>query len=265
MPRHVLLAPLMGYRKEADWERLQKTIMETDASRVRLLTLPPDLDKTPEVREFIREKLRDMAKRWPRFEWDEGHVNLFSFDACLESLSVLFSEERGNDISVSLGTSGSPGAVPATIACLLWGGRGIYIGDEDYGQPPVTIPNWVRVEGPLGPDELRVLGLVLESRDGLDKKTIVEKLKEAGRIRADQDKHAYRRLASDFLPRLVAHGFVTVGPRDGWDGRHKFVTATEEGHRAYRVLAPLLGRPRGAIFVRGALSKHAHDKIVARE
>jgi len=247
----VLLAPLLGYRKEADWQRLETTIHEADATRVRLLTLPPEQDRAPEVREHIRGKLRDFEKRWPRFEWDERHVDLFSFEDCLQALAILFREEQGNAISIALGTSGGPGAVPSTIACVLWGARGIYVGDVDYARPPVVLPEWLEVEGPLSSDELRVLQLVAESVDGLDKKTILDKLRAMGRIRLDQDKHAYRRLTSKFLPRLESHGFVRVGPRDGWDGRHRFVTATDEGRRALRVLAPMLEEPKQTLHVRG--------------
>ena len=251
MPRNVLLAPLLGFRKDADWARLERTIHEVDATRVRLLTLPSSQDSAPEVRDHIRGKLRDMQKRWPRFEWDERQVDLFSFEDCLQAFAVLFREEDGNTISVALGTSGSPGAVPSTIACLLWGARGVYVGDAGYDKPALVLPEWLSVRGPLTPDELRVLQLVASEPDGLDKKTVVARLKEMGRIRPDQDKHAYRRLTSDFLPRLEEHGFVTVGPRDGWDGRHRFVVATEEGKRALRVLAPMLPEAKPAVHVRG--------------
>lgn len=251
MARNVLFAPLLGFRKDADWARLERTIHEADATRVRLLTLPPSQDSAPEVRDHIRAKLRDAQKRWPRFEWDERQIDLFSFEDCLQAFAQLFREEEGNTISVALGTSGSPGAVPSTIACLLWRARGIYVGDADYEKPAVVLPEWLSVDGPLTADELRVLELVVATPDGLDKKSIVTKLKELGRIRPDQDKHAYRRLTSDFLPRLEEHGFVTVGPRDGWDGRHRFVVATEEGRRALRVLAPMMPEARPTLHVRG--------------
>lgn len=251
MSRNVLIAPLLGFRKENDWTRLEKTIEAVDASRVHLLTLPDAQDKAPGVREYIRQELRDLQRRWPRFEWTEKRVNLFSFEDTLHEMAVLCRSEEEHDVSIALGTSGGPGAVPSTIACLLWGARGIYVGDPEYEQPTLTLPSWIRVEGPLDKDELLVLALVTESPAGLDKKTILAKLKEAGRIRPDQDKHAYRRLSSDFLPRLEGHGFVRVGPRDGWDGRHHFVQATEEGKRAHRVLSPLLSEPTQALFVRG--------------
>lgn len=251
MPRQVLIAPLLGLRAKQDWERLERTILETDATRVRLLTLPSEGDTAPEVREHIRSELRKMEKRALRFEWDERHVDLFSFEDVLHEVAKIFREEEGNLISVALGTSGGPGAVSSTIACLLWGARGVYVGDAQYKRPPLVLPEWLALEGPLSPDELRVLGLVVESGDGLDKKSIVSKLKELGRIRPDQDKHAYRRLATDFLPKLEEHGFVRVGPRDGWDGRHRFVVATEEGKRAHRVLSPMLAESKPAIHVRG--------------
>lgn len=250
MPRNVLFAPLLGYRKQ-DWGRLERTIHECDATRVRLLTLPADVDSKPEVREHMRTELENMARQWPRFEWDERHVDLFSFEDVLQALAVLFREEQGNTISVALGTGGSPGAVAGTIACLLWRARGIYIGDVGYDKPPALLPEWLALNGPLTPEELHVLSLVVTAPDGLDKKTLVAKLKEAGQIRPDQDKHAYRRLASDFLPQLEMHGFVRVGPRDGWDGRHKFVVATDEGRRAHRVLSPMLADPQVKLHIRG--------------
>ena len=249
--RNVLIAPLLGFRKDHDWARLERTIHEADATRVRLLTLPPSHDSAPEVRDHIRGKLRDLQKRWSRFEWDERQVDLFSFEDCLQAFARLIREEEGNSISVALGTSGSPGAVPSTIACMLWGARGIYVGDADYEKPALVLPEWLNVEGPLTPDELRVLELVVATPEGLDKKSIVTKLKEMGRIRPDQDKHAYRRLTSDFLPRLEEHGFVKVGARDGWDGRHRFVVATDEGRRALRVLAPMLPEAKPAVHIRG--------------
>lgn len=113
------------------------------------------------------------------------------------------------------------------------------------------LPEWLGLDEPLTPDELRVLEIVAAAPDGLDKKSIVSKLKEIGRIRPDQDKHAYRRLTSDFLPRLEEHQFVTVGPRDGWDGRHRFVVATDEGRRALRVLAPMMRDPKPAVHLCG--------------
>lgn len=261
MARNVLIAPLLGFRKDADWARLEKTIHEADATRVRLLTLPPAQDSAPEVRDHIRAKLRDLQKRWPRFEWDENLVDLFSFEDCLQAFARLFKEEAGNAVSVALGTSGSPGAVPSTIACLLWGGRGIYVGDENYAKPALVLPEWLSVEGPLGPDELRVLEIVAGEPDGLDKKSLVSRLKGLGRIRPDQDKHAYRRLTSDFLPRLEEHGFVRVGPRDGWDGRHRFVVATEEGRRALRVLAPMVPAARQALHVRARKRTARKEKL----
>lgn len=261
MARNVLFAPLLGYRKEQDWARLEKTIHEADATRVRLLTLPSKLDRAPEVREHIRGKLRDLQKKWPRFEWDERPVDLFSFEDCLHELAVLFREEEGNSISVALGTSGGPGAVASTIACLLWGARGLYVGDADYARAPLALPEWLTVKGPLSPDELRVLGLVVDAPDGLDKKSIVARLKELGRIRPDQDKHAYRRLAVDFLPQLEEHGFVHVGPRDGWDGRHHFVVATPEGKRAYRVLSPMLAESKPAIHVRARSRQEKRTRL----
>lgn len=261
MARSVLLAPLLGYRKEADWHRLEATIIEADATKVRLLSLPEEKDRAPEVREYIRGQLRSLQKRWPRFEWDERRVDLFSFEDCLHAIALLFREEEGNSISIALGTSGSPGAVPSTIACLLWGARGIYVGDADYAKPALILPEWLQVEGPLSQDELRVLKLVADSPDGLDKKTILDKLRAMGRIRADQDKHAYRRLTSDFLPGLVAHGFVRVGPRDGWDGRHKFVVATDEGQRALRVLSPMLSTPAATLHVRGKSRKGRSGRL----
>ena len=251
MPRQVLIAPLLGFRKDHDWDRLERTIEEADATRVRLLVMPPDIDKGGESREHVRAKLKEMKKRWRRFEWDETQVDLLDFEATLQAFAKLFREEEGNLVSVALGTSGGPGAAPSTIACLLWGGRGIYVGDREYGRPPLVLPEWLRLDGPLDADELRVLSLVVAEPDGLDKKTLLEKLKAMGRIRKDQDKHAYRRLTSKFLPRLEEHGFVTVGPRDGWDGRHKFVVATEEGRRAWRVLAPMASPERTALHVRG--------------
>ncbi len=251
VPRNVLFAPLLGFRPEQDWARLEKTIIEADATKVRLLTLPAELDKAKDVREHIRRKLNDMAKRWPRFEWDERRVDLFSFEDCLQAFAELFRDEKSNTISVALGTSGGPGAIPSTIACLLWGARGIYVGDKDYERPPLILPEWLRLDGPLSNDELRVLQLVVEEVDGLDKKAIVEKLKEIGKIRPDQDKHAYRRLATDYLPRLEKFGFVTVGPRDGWDGRRHFVQATNEGRRAHRVLAPMLEN-RARLMIRAS-------------
>lgn len=151
---------------------------------------------------------------------------------------------------MALGTGGSPGAVAGTIACLLWGARGLYIGDAKYEKPPAYLPGWLTLEGPLTKEELRVLSLVVESPDGLDKKTLVAKLKEASQIRPDQDKHAYRRLATDFLPKLEKHRFVTVGPRDGWEGRSRFVVATEEGRRAHKVLAPMLPEPAARMHIR---------------
>jgi hypothetical protein len=178
-------------------------------------------------------------------------VDLLDFEATLQTFARLFHEEAGNVVSVSLGTAGGPGAAPSTIACLLWGGRGIYVGDRDYDRAPLILPEWLRLDGPLDADELRVLGLVVDAPDGLDKKTLLEKLKTLGRIRADQGKHAYRRLTSSFLPRLEEHGFVRVGPRDGWDGRHKFVVATEEGRRAWRVLAPMAPALPLALHIRG--------------
>lgn len=252
MVRSVLLAPLLGYRKEADWYRLEASINEADATKVRLLTLPEESDRAPEVREYIRAQLRALEKRWPRFEWDERRVELFSFEDCLHALAILFREEQGNNISIALGTSGGPGAVPATIACVLWGAKGIYVGDAEYGRDPVILPEWLQVDSPLSQDELRVLRLVADAPDGLDKKSILEKLRAMGRIRSDQDKHAYRRLSANFLPRLEEHGFVRVGPRDGWDGRHRFVTATDEGRRALHVLSPMLDEPRTALHIRGA-------------
>lgn len=250
MPRSVLVAPLLGYRKE-DWARLEQTIQESDASRVRLLTLPPGVDKKPEIREYMRSQLRDLQKRWARFEWEERHVDLFSFDEVLQALAFIFREEDGNEITVALGTSGAPGAVAGTIACLLWGARGVYIGDAGYAKAPAFLPEWLRVDGPLSREELRVLGYVVEAKEGLDKKSLVARLKQAGQIREEQDKHAYRMLSTRFLPRLEEHGFVTVGPRDGWDGRHLFVVATEEGRRAHRVLSPMLSEPRKTLHVRG--------------
>lgn len=250
VPRNVLFAPLLGYRKE-DWARLERTIHECDATRVRLLTLPIGLDTKPEVREHIRSQLRAITKQWPRFEWDERHVDLFSFEEVLQALAVLFREEEGNAVSVALGTGGSPGAVAGTISCLLWRARGVYIGDANYEKPPVFLPDWLALEGPLTKDELRVLSLVVSEPDGLDKKTLVSKLKKMGQIRPDQDKHAYRRLATDFLPKLQEHGFVTVGPRDGWDGRSHFVVATDEGRRAHRVLSPMLGEAPTRLHIRG--------------
>lgn len=261
MPRNVLFAPLLGYRPAQDWARLEGTIHEADATRVRLLTLPSKLDTAPEVREHIRGKLRDLQKKWPRFEWDENRVDLFSFEDCLHQFALLFREERGNAISVALGTSGGPGAVPSTVACLLWGARGIYVGDPEYARPPLVLPEWLRLEGPLLPEELRVLGYVIESGDGLDKKALVEKLKASGKIREDQDKHAYRQLSSVFLPRLVDHGFVRVGPRDGWDGRHHFVVATNEGRRAHHVLAPMLEELRATLHVRGRSRKRPVTRL----
>ena len=251
MPRQVLIAPLLGFRKDHDWDRLERTIEEADATRVRLLTMPPEIDKGSESREHVRAKLKEMKKRWRRFEWDETHVDLLDFEATLQTFAKVFREEEGNLVSVALGTAGGPGATPSTIACLLWGGRGIYVGDRGYERAPLVLPEWLRLDGPLDADELHVLGLVVAEPEGLDKKTLLEKLKELGRIRKDQDKHAYRRLTSRFLPRLEEHGFVTVGPRDGWDGRHKFVVATEEGRRAWRVLAPMAPGVRPALHLRG--------------
>jgi hypothetical protein len=261
MPRNVLLAPLLGYRKDADWTRLERTIHEADATRVRLLTLPPSQDRTPEVRDHIRAKLRELQKRWQRFEWDERQVDLFSFEDCLQAFAELFREEQGNSISVALGTSGGPGAIPSTIACLLWGGRGIYVGDADYDKPSLILPEWLSVEGPLSEEELRVLDLVAATPDGLDKKTIVMKLKELGRIRPEQDKHAYRLVTTKLLPGLEKHGFVTVGPRDAWDGRHRFVVATEEGRRALRVLGPMLSKSKTALHVRGRSTKKPATRL----
>ena len=251
MPRQVLIAPLLGFRKDHDWDRLERTIEEADATRVRLLTMPPEIDKGGDSRQHVRAKLREMKKRWRRFEWDETQVDLLDFEATLQAFAKVFREEEGNLVSVALGTAGGPGAAPSTIACLLWGGRGIYVGDRGYERPPLILPEWLRVEGPLDADELHVLGLVVAAPEGVDKKTLLEELKKMGRIREDQDKHAYRRLTSKFLPRLQDHGFVTVGPRDGWDGRHKFVVATEEGRRAWRVLAPMAPALRPALHIRG--------------
>lgn len=251
MGRNVLIAPLLGFRKDHDWARLERSINEADASRVRLLTLPPEQDSAPEVREHIRAKLKDLQKRWPRFEWDERHADLFSFEDCLQAFAQLFREEEGNAISVALGTSGSPGAVPSTIACLLWGGRGIYVGDADYAKPALVLPEWLSVKGPVSDEELRVLELVAATKEGLDKKSLVAKLKELGRIRPEQDKHAYRLVTTKLLPGLEKHGFVTVGPRDAWDGRHHFVVATDEGRRALRVLSPMMAAPGIPLHVRG--------------
>lgn len=261
VPRNVLIAPLLGFRKDHDWARLERTINEADATRVRLLTLPPSQDSAPEVRDHIRAKLRDLQKRWPRFEWDERQVDLFSFEDCLQAFAQLFREEEGNSISVALGTSGSPGAVPSTIACLLWGGRGIYVGDADYEKPALVLPEWLSVRGPVSDEELRVLELVAATPEGLDKKTIVAKLKEMGRIREEQDKHAYRLVTMKLLPGLEKHGFVTVGPRDAFDGRHRFVVATEEGRRALSVLSPMLAASKTALHVRGRSRKLARQRL----
>lgn len=261
MPRQVLLAPLLGFRPEQDWDRLERTIHEAHATKVRLLVMPDENEKGEASRTLARTNLDDLASRWPTFEWDETRADLLDFEATLEAFARLFAEERGSLVSVALGTAGGPGATASTIACLLWGGEGIYVGDKSYGRPPHRLPHWLSVEGPLDDDETRLLGLVVDEPEGLDKKTLLERLKNLGRIREDQDKHAYRRLTTKFLPRLVDHGFVTVGPRDGWDGRHKFVVATDEGRRAWQVLSPMLADVRPALHLRGGDPKPRIQKL----
>ena len=253
MPRSVLIAPLLGYGPEKEWQRLRQTLDECGAARVHLLTRDPAEERKPETRDFVVARLEELARASSRFEWREHHADLFSFTGCLEVMARIFAEERGNPVAVSLATAGAPGAIAGTVACILWGAEGIYVSDKRYGSAPVeTLPGWLYRGSPLTDHQLRVLKLVVEHEDGLDLKGILDGLREAGSLREDQEeKHAYRRLGTHLLPPLEDHGFVTVGPRDDFDRRHKFVRATEEGRRAYQVFAPMLREPKATLHVRG--------------
>lgn len=254
MPRSVLIAPLLGYGPEKEWQRLRQTLDECGAARVHLLTRDPAEERKPETRDHVVARLEEMRKASSRFEWREHHADLFSFTGCLEVMAGIFAEERGNPVAVSLSTAGAPGAIAGTLACILWGGEGIYVSDQRYGSAPVEIvPSWLHLGCPLTDHQLRVLKLAVEHEEGLDLKGLLEALREAGHLRQDQDEnHAYRRLGTHLLPPLEKHGFVTVGPRDDFDRRHKFVRATAEGRRAYAVFAPMLRDPQATVHVRGA-------------
>jgi len=149
-----------------------------------------------------------------------------------------------------LGSPGPAGAA-ATMACLVWRKPGLFPPDPtSASDAPRALPSWIRLERLLGDDEIRLLGIVVDQEEGVDKKTIIARLKERGRIRKDQDKHAYRRLSTRFLPRLQQLGFVEVGPKDDWDQRHHFVRATESGRQAYRILSVGVREPSATLHVR---------------
>lgn len=119
IPRQVLIAPLLGCRKDHDWDRLDRTIEGADATRVRLLTMPPEIDKGGGSREHVRAKLKEMKKHWRRFEWDETHADLLDFEATLQAFAKLFREEDGNLVSVALVrlVVPAPRRAPLPVSC----------------------------------------------------------------------------------------------------------------------------------------------------
>jgi hypothetical protein len=176
-------------------------------------------------------------------------------------LATLSEAERDNDVVYSLATGLAPGAVVGSIACMIWRWRGLYVGGTPPKEIVVWVPGWLRVEQVLSQDELRLLRILSAEPEGLDKTALIDRLQAEGRIQREKGKHRYRRLGAQFVNGLEEKGLVTVGPRDGFDGRRQYVCATDEGLRAFRMFGPTLREPSGTMFVRGGRSAPAPGRL----
>jgi hypothetical protein len=253
--KSVLVAPILTTRKEQEWARMDRTIAACAAQRVHVLVMPRGENLFPDGPAHVQKKLNDLETDSRGFKVITHNVDLLNIESTLAVLAKISVDEEGNDVFFSLGSGSAPGAIAGTIACLMWGWEGVYVGATPPNERIEWLPGWLRIERLLSDDELRVLSILEGEPDGLNKKALLERLKGQGRIRADQDKHAYRRLSTKFLTRLQNQGFVTVGPRNDWDGRHHYVQATDEGRRALRVFGPTLREPKASLHLRGGRSR----------
>lgn len=250
MARNVLIAPLLGFKADAEWRRLRALVERVNPVQVHLVFRPRPLDKKLEVRDHVVAEIGKLAKAWPLLRFEEHEADLLRFESSVAKFAELAAREKGADVTVSLGTGGAPGAVAATVACLLWGWRGVYTGEE--GAEPEELPRWMELGPILGMDEMLALRLLVEAgEDGLDKRQLLEALAEEGHVpKEGLGKQHYRQLAARYLRGLERNGFVEVDKEGAADRRHHVLRATREGERAWRVLAPTY-EPRTRLVVRG--------------
>jgi hypothetical protein len=261
MAKSVLVAPILTTRKEQEWSRMDRAITASGAQRVHVLVMPRGENLFPDGPAYVQRKLNDLETESRDFKVVTHNVDLLNIESTLAVLAKISVDEERNDVFFSLGSGSAPGAIAGTIACLIWGWKGVYVGATPPNERIEWLPEWLRIERLLSDDELRVLSILEGEVDGLDKKTLLERLKGQGRIRADQDKHAYRRLGTKFLSPLEDQGFVKVGPRNDWDGRHHFVQITDEGRRALRVFGATLREPAAAMHLRGGKASPPKGKL----
>lgn len=262
MVRNVLVAPLLAGKKEAEWNRMLRILKESAPHRIHVIRMPGENERYAESPRHVHDKLSEL-RDGGRFELDEHSVDVFNVEATMTLLAGIHQEELGNDIVYSMATGLAPGAMVGTMACLVWGWRGLYVGGTPPKEIVAWVPSWLRVEQALSQQELRVLKILaaLPEGEALDKGALIDELLASGVVPKDPGKHKYRRLATQFLKRLEEAGLVEVDKRDDLDGRQRFVWATQEGRRAFRMFGPTLREPSAVLHLRGPKAAPAKARL----
>lgn len=284
----VLVVPVLGYNTDYAASKLASLVDHCEPNFVHVLVMQSSLDENPEARERALKVLKELKeKRRPRLEWKVHAADFLRLESMLAKFAEIFALEEGKEVIVGLGAAGAAGAVPSTVACLLWKKEGVYPRDASRGKETdlvtTAFPDWLKMQSPFD-DELLLpaLAAMVDLVGRLDAGQPDAELDRAGARNGERDDHLqgtvgkarlilefgrigllrvdvgpddrvpkqlYRRLNERYLDRLTELGFVEEDKSDV-DGRRYRVRPTENGIVACHVFRPMMPKVPKRVSVR---------------